>query len=497
MSRHRQSTTPMDFEWQNQTGRVDTSSPFITSQSAAKKRKLSPSAPGLPLPEQELNTSHPFGVPGTHSTFDSPSKNPTSFATPNRPQLREANNQHFLFSGQRPLPSIPSHVQSSSAWEPRTPQSVVDFSSGGETPNTPAQDSDIATPDTQLASRMGGLSHGAEKGSRKSKRDSIMGFFGRTSPSPSSPSSPSKDPKDTRDRPYSKKAEHRVMKRRSRKGKHAMARDYDSDDEDTGHDMAVARPPAAGILANIPGALSWVEAHPTLPMVLSYYMQFIINATLGFTFLYIIYSALMAIFNDVNIEASHKAQEIMHEIAVCANHYRQNMCDGRRMPALEDACRSWEACMKQDVRKIAKASVGAKAGAKILNSFAEEFSYKSMLFTAILLFGGFNLSNWAFNRIRKDPPPSYPQQNHQHMYDYPPATPQRQLSGGYGGMAEQNGWQTPYGTPYGNMQRPMLQHASQSLPALPSNVGGGAEQLGDGDESVRGSPMKKGWTPRR
>ncbi|KAF1953562.1 hypothetical protein CC80DRAFT_494457 [Byssothecium circinans] len=472
MSRHRQSTTPMDFEWDNSTGRVDTNSPWITAQQqqSAKKR--------------------------THSVLDSPSKNP--FTTPNRPQLREANGQHYLFSsGQRPLPSIPAHV---SAWEPRTPQSVVDFSSGGETPNTPAQDSDAATPDTQLASRMGSLSHGGEKGQRKSKRESIMNFFGRSSPSPN---------KDERDRErekraYSKKAENRVMKRRSKRSKHAIAEDYDSDNEPGGmrnNTTLVEQPrPAIGILASIPGVLSWVEAHPHLPMVLSYYMQFIVNAILGLTFLYIIYSALSAIINDVNFEASLMENEIRHQIALCFDDYNKNRCGSNPPPALVNLCQEWLYCTQKDVKRIARASVGAKAGAKILNSFTEEFSYKSMLFTAIVLFGGFNLSNWAFNRIRKEQP--YPAQQHQHqqqIFDYPPATPQRQLSGGYAGMIDQqNGWQTPtpYGTPYaGSVHRPLLQHASQSLPVLP---GGSAEDVGVGDAgTVRGSPVKKGWIGRR
>jgi hypothetical protein len=41
MSRsHRPSTTPMDFEWTNQTGPIDSQSPFLAAASQQKKRKL-------------------------------------------------------------------------------------------------------------------------------------------------------------------------------------------------------------------------------------------------------------------------------------------------------------------------------------------------------------------------------------------------------------------------------------------------------------------------
>ncbi|CAI6340177.1 unnamed protein product [Periconia digitata] len=488
MSRHRPSTTPMDFEWENETGRVDASSPWITSQQSqlAKKRKLKSSTaepiPSNPPQQQPLTCDPRAGLSGTHSVLDSPTKNPSS--TPNRPQLREPNGQHYLFSGQKPIPSIPTHIQNSSAWEPRTPQTVVDFSSGGETPNTPGQDSDLAaTPDTQLASRMGGLSHGDRKSPRKSKRESFMGLFSRSTPSPSKDEPPSR-------KGYSKKAENRVMKRRSRKQKSAYAEDADDSDYEqnrnrnntaNGGPNSATKGGFAGAIANIPGVLQWVEAHPNLPAVLSYYMQFFVNTILGLSFLYIFYSVICAVYNDVNLEANSRANEIMHDIAICAKDYRDNGCALARVPpALQQPCMRWESCMNQDVKKIAHASVGMTAIAKIINAFTEEFSYKSMIFMAIVLFGGFNLSNWAFNRIRNDQ--VHPSSQHQQFEYAPPATPQRQTSGNSAAYMLMDGhqtpaWHTPYGTPYASIQRPGLQHASQSLPALPSSsTVGGAEE---------------------
>ncbi|KAF2244147.1 hypothetical protein BU26DRAFT_522850 [Trematosphaeria pertusa] len=357
MSHNRESFGGMDYQWENKHGPVNPQSPFVTAvQQPAKKR--------------------------THSVFDSPSKS-GGFSTPNCPQLREPNSQHHFFSQQnKPPPYIPAHVQNSKTWEPRTPASVIDFSSGGETPNTPAQDSDAATPDTQMASKMGRLMSGDGKGTpKKSRRESIMNWV-RSSPSPSKEKA-----KDDSRNYYSKKAEHRIMKRRSKKSKAAL-RDDDSDNEQTGNNNASAlqEKPPLGFAAHIPGVLSWVEAHPHLPAVLSFYMQFIVNAAIGFMFLYIIYAGWSAVTNDINIEADKMSHDILHEIALCAKDYKDNYCGSKgRAPALEAACLNWETCMNRDAKKVARASVGAKTFAMIFNAFVEEFSYKSMVFVALFL----------------------------------------------------------------------------------------------------------------
>jgi hypothetical protein len=92
-----------------------------------------------------------------------------------------------------------------------------------------------------------------------------------------------------------------------------------------------------------------------------------------------------------------------------------------------------------------------------------------------MLFGGFNLSNYAFGRFREKQ--SHIQQHHE-FYPPPPATPQRYPSGGY---IDQGGWHTPYATPYGSVNQGMIQQASQSMPALPGLL----EDVGEGSPSKR------------
>lgn len=360
----RSSLMPMDFEYDNGNGPVDSSSPWVSH--AAKKRKLVSFTSSQPQSEEKVQQLSGQFLAGTHSVFDTPSK--SAFATPNLPKLSEPNGQSFLFS-QKTLPQTPQ-AHNPKMWSLRTPQSIAD-SSGGETPtDTPAHDSDAGTPDTQLALTMGGLSHGDRKS--PSKRASILRTLGWNK-------SPSKE-KSSREKPYSRKAENKVMKRRAHKSR-TRNNEYDSELESPVKD-ASAQPaaPAIGFAARIPGVLAWVEAHPNLPSVLSYYMQFMVNAALGFFFLWIVYVVYSAVMADIEHEAGNKVRDIMHEIAVCAQEYERNGCEPRPVPAVESLCRNWRQCKERDAYKVARASVGARTFAMIFNSFVEEFSYKSMVF---------------------------------------------------------------------------------------------------------------------
>jgi hypothetical protein len=262
----------------------------------------------------------------------------------------------------------------------RTPSHDIDFSSGGETPGTPQVDSDPGTPDTQLASKMGRLANGDAKGGR---RDS---WFKRTFMSTPSPTK--ERDKDMSQKYYSKKAENRIVKRRSersRSKKRAAAHDDDGDDSDNDRARPPVPPKEAGpvqqtLAMSVGGFLSWVEAHPNLPSVLSYYLQLTVNMFLGSLFIYIVYSAWAGVMTDVDIESSKHASEVMVEIAACATEYNRNRCRPEEVvPAMEKACGVWETCMNRDPKKVARASVTAKTFAMIFNSFVEEFSYKSMV----------------------------------------------------------------------------------------------------------------------
>jgi hypothetical protein len=419
----------MDFEWTNQNGPVDPQSPFIVhSQQSAKKREQPKNVDGSggfqsgrEEDEWELNED----TAGPHSVLDSPSK--SGFATPNR--LREPNNQHFYFAqeGSKPLP-LPPHVQSD-AWAPRTPASTYDFSSGGETPNTPAVDSDAGTPDTSLADKMGRMGNNGEAGSPKKapRRESwLKRMIGSGSPSPTKPAAREKDESRSQSQStshsqsqshYSHKAEHRIQKKRSDRSERSrskkrvdMLREY-GDDSD--NELALRKNGGGGgpmlqdqgrvkqtYAMSIAGFLHWVEAHPNLPSVLSYYMQLTVNIFLATGFMYVLYCAWQGVMSDVDLESSKHMSEVLVDIAICAKNYKVNRCDDV-VPHLEKACGAWKTCMDRDPKKVARASVTAKTFAMIFNSFVEEFSYKSMVCLALFAVLFFYIVTFLNARFRK------------------------------------------------------------------------------------------------
>ncbi|OCK86340.1 hypothetical protein K432DRAFT_316615 [Lepidopterella palustris CBS 459.81] len=439
----RSQATPMDFEWDNRTGPINPASPFLTAAmnntiGAAKKRN--------------------------HSVLDSPTR--SGMQNPNLPRLRDPADQTWLFNQPgKPLPAVPSYVSNPALWEPRTPKGVIDNSSGGETPNTPDQGGDSeATPGSGTGTRnkMSKIfGNGGKISPSKSRRESWLGNLFN--------SSPGRGEGARRDH-YSSKAEKRVVKRRQKGlNKQLLKQTLDneaSDSEDDGSsktkrargkasktskkdgkedDKATTDTPPAPKGSTIASIFSFIETHPSLPHVLSYYAQLLLNFFLVFSAIYILYSFWHAITNEVDIYAKDAAAEMMAEIAICAQNYRENRCErATRVPAMETVCSNWEACMQRDPKKVARASVSAKTFAIIFNNFVENISYKTMLFTALLLFGCFFVSNYAFGIFRNKAthmPPPHPYSHDAFMQ--PPATPQRYPSGGF---LDQQGYYTPYAT---------------------------------------------------
>ncbi|KAF2115913.1 Di-sulfide bridge nucleocytoplasmic transport domain-containing protein [Lophiotrema nucula] len=524
--RERTSTTPMDFEFSNGTGTVGDSPFAALSQAQAKKRKLSSFASTRPLENQAgplLIEGPDAGQTGQRSAFDSsPTKN--TLESSNRLHLREPHNQSVLFSqNTKPLPAVPQHV--ANPWAPRTPsqQSIYDSSDAG-TPNTPGvnDDSEAATPE-QTADRMASRS-----GKTPKRRESWFRNVFSSSPSPE---------KSKKAAYFSRKAESKVMKRRKQK-QIALRDEFDSDDEQQRQTQkgAQSTQAQAGVGATVGSFFSYLDSHPNLPATLSFWLQLSVNCCLALFFLYIVWQAWSSVMSDVDVESSKHLAEVMVQISDCSKQYRDNNCDPKvRVPAMQNLCGNWEQCMSQDPKKVAKARVGAKAFAMIFNAFVEEFSYKSMvctifigllflgnniffykfgtggvrhhhyhhesslqdeappnvyqfhgleneqrgIFTAILIFGGFNLSNWAFGLIRSKQSQPHPSLQHHDSFNYPPQTPHRHPSGGYLEQPPYTQWHTPYQTPYGSMNQGMIQQAAQSMPALPSLLesaaGAGAE----------------------
>ncbi|EGC45375.1 nuclear membrane protein [Histoplasma capsulatum var. duboisii H88] len=359
--------TPMDFEWQNRAS-GETKSPFYQ----------------LALEHQNRNKDkkRPYSI------FDSPAKSST-------PALREPSSQSFLFS-QPPAKS--STIPRNSPFMTPRQKADIDFSSDPENISSPENADNDETP---------------EKIGKADRRNSLFNFFGRFAPSPGRGEIPKTK--------YSNVLVTRVHKKRRRdreinRKRQKTREDSDSDERTCSANVETA--PQNGPqgsqgleFAFFSRLFTFLESHPHIPRILSYYAQFIFNLVLTFLTLYIIVTFLLAIQADVDRESEKVSADILADMAVCAKNYMENRCggeDGRRLPALEAICENWERCMNRDPAKVGRAKVSAQTLAEIFNGFIEPISFKTMFFFVASIASCFAVSNLTFSlfRNKSNNPPS-------------------------------------------------------------------------------------------
>lgn len=159
----------------------------------------------------------------------------------------------------------------------------------------------------------------------------------------------------------------------------------DDEDGDAGKGGKGSKNGAQPGSSRIGSVFGFIETHPDLPHILSFYAQLLLNVFLVFFFIYIIYSFWSTIRSDVDKKAEEAAAEILVEMAACAKSYRENKCDpSTRAPALEVVCNNWDKCMNKDAKTLGRAKISAHTFADIFNSFIEPISYKAMVCTRVV-----------------------------------------------------------------------------------------------------------------
>lgn len=300
--------------------------------------------------------------------------------------------QSFLFS-EKPLPPEPRNIFDPSKFNtPRTTKPEIDFSSGPDTPEdwrkidagseeTPSGKYGQNMPKFSGTSTNSVYSKADEKPPSPKKRDSLLvRLFG----------SPGRG--EIQKIPhYSRKSEKIVKKRRAKLAEKRRHRDSNGSDSEhsnrkeraKGRDLksdsnSLSRGGRTSAWASI---LTFVESHPHLPHVLSFYAQLLFNFFCVAAAIYLIYSFWATVRADVNEASAMATAEVMAEMASCVRQYNENRCgdEGKRVPALEGVCAAWEECMKKDPSKVGRARVSAQTFARIFNSFVEPISYKAMV----------------------------------------------------------------------------------------------------------------------
>ncbi|EKG20615.1 Nucleus export protein Brr6 [Macrophomina phaseolina MS6] len=493
MDRFRSAHTPMEYEYTNGTGPVDESSPFIIASRNASAQ----------------NKKRNYGL----------------FDTPNRqtPSLRPPASQPFYFSQPpssfaantgrssptKPLSSVPEHLRDAKFSTPRKPANDFNFSSGGETPETPGDpDADNAdseaTPDSSFmgfrnraVNFMAGGKNRESASPTKSptkerRRDSWISGLSKAL-SPGKETSLAKAP-------YSDKAEKRIIRRRQkeadrRRGPARSRRGADADSDDDDKSRGGRHSTTDSVIGAI---LSYIDAHPNLPHTLSFYAQLILNFFFVGCIIWIVYSFWSAIQSDVNIEADRAIAEALAEMAVCAREYQANRCAPEtRVPAMATLCDNWDACMNRDPKKVGRARVSAHTFATIFNSFIEPISWKAMFFCLMIVIICLFVNNIAFTKFRNTHPVHHnQQQGHPHdpyqqwqQQQWPggvPPTPQRYPS---------NGWDTPGPHMIGGFYQTPAHHAMQQYggyePRPSQTPGHPGEQQHQQQPPPSSSPIKR------
>lgn len=298
-----------------------------------------------------------------------------------------------------------------------TPQrrADIDFSSGPENQSSPGNDDNEDTPEPP------------SRGFPSRPASSLVHFTGtKLDPKPNPLAAlnhfNSSGRGEISRRSYTDARTRRVHKRRRRNVERDVRRDSrrDSDDSDT---ESRSRPSSREGLATpqqngrtseqvglIPSIFTFIERHPNLPHILSYYAQFLLNVFIVFFMMYLVYSFWATIRSDVDIKSREVASETLAEMAACTREFKDNRCDrADRVPAMEIVCNNWEKCMQQDPSKVGRARVSAKTFAEILNSFVEPISIKTMVRLPTHLFlctVAFSLTLNCLDYHRSAPPSS-------------------------------------------------------------------------------------------
>ncbi|KAG9240431.1 Di-sulfide bridge nucleocytoplasmic transport domain-containing protein [Calycina marina] len=354
--------TPMDFEWG--TGpQTDPNSPFPQFKTGQKKSFESP-----------VKTS--FGD-SNNSTTAPPFRNP-SFTTPRKPFDQEL----FQDSG---ADSSPAENTDADAEDTPDAKSIT---------KTMTAFGISASSKKPLFSRYGN----SFTGNSPSRGDKRQGKFGTA---------------------LIQKARKRKRVDRDLALITSAGSDSESEGEQRVKEKDLPAPPRKSWFGNL---LDGIVARPNLPNVLSYYAQLILNFTLVFTFIYLLYCFWQAVRGDVNHAADEQRSIVMAEMAACANEYTLNGChNDKRAPALDKVCNAWDLCMNRDPEATGRAKISARTFAEIFNNFVEPISWKAMLFVLLIITVSITVNNLAFGMFRSK---SQPEIHMPHMPAYFQPQPQ-------------------------------------------------------------------------
>ncbi|CCX08306.1 Di-sulfide bridge nucleocytoplasmic transport domain-containing protein [Pyronema domesticum] len=436
MEHNRGNESPMDWQWENISGRIDPNSPFNRSVSApstvdetpVKKGQSFLPSTGSPLKQPVFSTPAPFP--------QSPIKPPNFaaikpiFQTPSATPFRRSTFQTPAF--QTPRRAFDSPSKDSDIFS---------------TPGDDDTEVEAATPDAVVAQLFrSGKKGGISSLSLSSTRVTGRGELRR-----------GKDREGAISKPV-------LRKRRNRSVHHDNRSEYYSSDEEREH-RGRSRSPSKRKQQKAATTDEWLYTHRNIPAIVSGYLNLAVQAAWVGLVVYILFAAFRIVRDDMDHRVAEAATEVLGQIAGCHKNYLQNRCaPDFRVPAMELSCQEWERCMNQDPTKVGRAKVSARTIAEILNGFVNELHWKTLGLIAFLVTICWLAGNLVGRNSNPVPPPQM----------YPPSTPHHAPPTPYAA--------TPYsaapymGTPYAATPS-MFASPFPHMPSTPHGMHGFRQQM--------------------
>lgn len=146
---------------------------------------------------------------------------------------------------------------------------------------------------------------------------------------------------------------------------------------------------------------NYIESHPNLPNVLSFYAQLTVNLFIAGLMIFGIFTFWTTVRADVDRASEQERSVALAQIAKCAHDFVLNGCaSNSRPPVMEIPCNEFDLCMNRDPDSVGRARISAHTFAQIFNSFIEPISYKAMIFIVLIIIVTIVVNNVAFGLYR-------------------------------------------------------------------------------------------------
>ncbi|KAI5171783.1 hypothetical protein NEFER03_1088 [Nematocida sp. LUAm3] len=119
--------------------------------------------------------------------------------------------------------------------------------------------------------------------------------------------------------------------------------------------------------------------------VLSSYLSLLLNGFLVILSIVLIIKFVLMVKNDISVKTIRKLEENKQKIEECAKQYKLNRCSPEeRVPALEEKCKEWETCMRNDPLREELTRVVFQVASNTIEEFLNGISIRSaFILTAI------------------------------------------------------------------------------------------------------------------